>query len=82
MRHCGDIGFLLGFYHNAERLHIGIGVTSLCDIFFQHYNDAVAITSCNVKLYVIVILIFNVVLISNKDENAILSPLLKYSDKL
>ena len=47
-----------------------IDVTSLY-IFFQHHNDVVAITQRNVKLHVIVIPIFNFVLISDKDENAI-----------
>ena len=61
---------------------IEIEVTSLYDIFFQHHNDVVAITKCNVKLHVIVIPIFNAVLISDKDENAILFHLSKYSDKL
>ena len=36
--------FLLGFHRNIERLRIEIEVTSLCDIFFQHHNDVVAIT--------------------------------------
>ena len=43
MRYCGDIGFLLGFHRDVERLRIETEVTSLCDIFFQH-NDVVAIT--------------------------------------
>ena len=43
-RYCGDIGFLLGFHRDVERLRIEIEVTSLCDIFFQHHNDVVAIT--------------------------------------
>ena len=42
-RYCGDIGFLLGFHRDVERLRIETEVTSLCDIFFQH-NDVVAIT--------------------------------------
>ena len=46
-------------------------MTSLYDIFFQHHNDAVAITYRKVKLHGIAIPIFNVVLISDKDENAI-----------
>ena len=64
-------------------------MASLYDIFFQHHNDVVAITQRNVKLHVIAIPIFNVVLISDKDENAInngkhvvLFHLSKYSDKL
>ena len=64
-------------------------MTSLYDIFFQHHNDVVAITWCNAKPHVIVILIFNNVLISDKDKNAInngqhflLFHLSKYSDKL
>ena len=36
--------FLLDFHRNIERLRIEIEVTSLCDIFFQHHNDVVAIT--------------------------------------
>ena len=40
-------------------------------ISFQHHNDVVVIRYCNVKLYIIMIPIFNVVLISSKDENAI-----------
>ena len=43
-RYRGDIGFLLGFYRDIDRLHIEIEVTLLCDIFFQHHNDVVAIT--------------------------------------
>ena len=42
-RHCGDIGFLLDFHCDLDRLHIDIEVTSLYDIFFQHQNDVVAI---------------------------------------
>ena len=61
-RYCGDIGFWLG---------IEIELTSSYDSFFQHHNDVIAITYRNVKLHVIVIPIFNVVLISDKDENAI-----------
>ena len=37
-RFCGDIGFLLGFHCNIDRLRIEIEVTSLYDIFFQHHN--------------------------------------------
>ena len=66
-RYCGDIGFLLDLH--IDRLPIEIEVTSLYDIFFQHN---VAITQHSVKLLVIEIPIFNVVvLISDKDENAI-----------
>ena len=64
-------------------------MTSLFDIFFQHHNDVVAITWRDVKLHIIVIPVFNVVLISDKDENAsdngkhvVLFRLSKYSDKL
>ena len=78
----GDIGVLLGFHRDVDRLRIEIEVTSLYDIFFQHHNDVVAIMSYNVKLHVTVIPIFNVVLISDKDENEILFHLSKYSDKL
>ena len=81
-RCCGNIGFLLDFHRDVDHLHIEIEVSSLYDIFLQHHNDVVTITYCNVKLYVILIPIFNVVLISDKDENAILFHLLKYSDKL
>ena len=81
-RYFGDIGFLLGFYRDVDRLPIDIEVTQLYDIFFQHHNDVVAITQCNVKLHVIVIPIFNLALISDKDENATLFHLSKYSGKL
>ena len=81
-RYCGGIGFLLDFHRDAGRLRFETEVTSLCDIFFQHHNDAVAITQCNLNLHVMVIPIFNIVLISDKDENAILFHLSKYSDKL
>ena len=88
-RYCGDIGFLLDLHRDINRLRIEIEVTSLYDIFFQHHNDVVAITLRNVKLHIIVIPIFNLVLISHKDENAInngkhavLFLLSKYSDKL
>ena len=64
-------------------------MTSLYDIFVQHYGDVVTTTYRNVKLQVIVILISNIVLISDKYENAMnkgeyvaLFHLLKYSDKL
>ena len=70
-RHCSDIGFLLDLHRDIDHLRIEIEVASLYDIFFQHHNDVVAITQHNVKLHVIVIPIFNVVLISDKDENAI-----------
>ena len=70
-RYCGDIGFLLDFHRDVDRVCIDTEVTSLYDVSFQHHNDAVAITERNVKLHVIVIPVFNVVLISDKDENAI-----------
>ena len=38
-----DIGFLLGFHRDVDRLRIDIEVKSLYDIFFQHHNDVVAI---------------------------------------
>ena len=64
-------------------------MTPLYDIFFQHYDDVVTTTYRIVKLQVIVILISNIILISDKYENAInkgeyvaLFHLLKYSDKL
>ena len=88
-RYCGDIGFLLDLHRDIDRLRFEIEVTSLNDIFFQHHNDLVVITYYNVKLQVRVIPIFNVVLISDKDENAInkdkhfvLFHLSKYSDKV
>ena len=88
-RYCGKIGFLLDLHRHTDRLRFEIEVTSLYDIFFQHHNDVVAIRQRNVKLQVIVISIFNVVLISVKDENAInkgkhvvLCHLSKYPDKL
>ena len=86
--YCGDIGFLLDLHCHVDRLHIDIEVTSLYDIFFQHHNDVAAITCRNLKLHVMVIPIFNVALISDKDENAINNSKLvsfhlsKYSDKL
>ena len=43
-RYCSDIGFLLDLHRDIDQLHIEIEVTSLYDIFFQHHNDAVAIT--------------------------------------
>ena len=58
----GDIGFWL---------RIETELTSSYDSFFQHHNDVIAITYRNRKLHVIVIPIFNVVLISDKDENVI-----------
>ena len=36
--------FLFDLHRDIDRLHIGIEVTSLFDIFFQHHNDVVAIT--------------------------------------
>ena len=88
MRYCGDIRFLLDLHRYLDLLRTEIEVTSLYDIFFQHHNDVV-MTQRNVKLHVIVISVFNVVLISDKDENTInngkhvvLFHLLKYSDKL
>ena len=62
-RYCGDIGFLLDFHLDVDRLRID--ATSLYDIFVQHHNDVVAITRRSVKLHVIVMPIFNVVLISD-----------------
>ena len=57
--------------------------------FFQYHDDVVAITYRNVKLHVIAIPIFNVVLISDNNENAmnndkhvVLFHLSQYSDKL
>ena len=88
-RYCGNIGFLLDLHRDIDRLLIEIEVTSLYDIFFQHRSDVVAITQRNVKLHALAIPIFNVVLISHKDENAInngkhvvLFHLSKYFDKL
>ena len=81
-RYCGDFRFLLSFHRDVGRLRIEIEVTQLCDIFYQHHNDVVTITQCNVKLRVIVTSIFNVILISDKDENASLFHLSKYSDIL
>ena len=79
-RYCDDIGILLDLHRDTDRLRFEIEVTSLYDIFFQHPNDFVAIT---------LIPIFNFVLISDKDENAInkgkhvvLLHLSKYSDRL
>ena len=46
-------------------------MTSFYNIFFLHHNDVIRITQHNVKLHVIVIPIFNVVWILDKDENAI-----------
>ena len=67
-RYCGDIGFLLDLHRSIDQLRIEVEVNY---IFFQHHNDVVAITQHNEKLHVIVIPIFNVVLISGEDENAI-----------
>ena len=44
MPYCSDIGFLFDLHRDIDRLHIEIEVTSLCDMFFQHHNDVVAIT--------------------------------------
>ena len=70
-RYCGDNGFLLDLHCDIDRSRIEIEVTLLYDIFFQHHNDVVTITKRNIKLHFIVIPIFNVVLISEKDENVI-----------
>ena len=69
-RYRGGIGFSLDLDRHIDRLRIEIEVTSLYDIFFQNHNDVVAITQRNVKPHVIVIPIFNVVMISHKDGNA------------
>ena len=42
--YCGNIGFLLDFLRDVDRLRIDIEVTLLSGIFFQHHNDVVAIT--------------------------------------
>lgn len=68
---CGNIGILLDFHRNVDRLPIDIAVTKLYGIFLQHHNKVVLITQRNVKLHVIVIPIFNAVLMSDKDVNAI-----------
>ena len=88
-RYCGFIGFLLDLHRGIDQLRFEIEVILWYDIFFQHHNDVIAITYRNVKLEIIVIPIFNVILISDKDENAInkgkhvvLFHLSKYSDKL
>ena len=70
-RYCSDIGFLMDLHRDIDQLRIGIEVTSLYNILFQYHNDVVAMTQHNVKLHVIAIPIFNVVLISGKDENAV-----------
>ena len=81
--------FLLDFCRDVDRLRIEMEVTSLYDIFSQHHNNVVAVTQRNVKLHAIVTPIFNVVLISDKNENAInngkhviLFYLSNYSDKI
>ena len=87
-RNCGNISFLLDVHRDVDRLRIDTEVRSLYDISFQHHNDVVVMMWRNVKLHVIVIPIFNVILISDKDENAInngkyvLFHLSKCSDKL
>ena len=43
-RYCGDIGFLLNLHRDIDQLRIETEMTPLCDIFFQHHNDVVAIT--------------------------------------
>ena len=43
-RYCGDIGFLMDLHRDIDRLGIETEVTSLHDIFFQYYNDVLAIT--------------------------------------
>ena len=70
-QYCGDIGFSFDFHRNVDRLSINIEVMYLYDIFFHRHSHFVAITLRNVKLHVIVIPMFNVVLISDEDENAI-----------
>ena len=87
--YCGDIGFLLDLHRDIDRLRNETEETSLFDIFYQHHNDVAAITQRNVNLHVIVIPIFTVVLISDKNENAIINGkhvalfhLSKYFDKL
>ena len=86
--YCRNIGFLLDFRRDVDRLRIDTEVTSLYDISFRHLNDIVSITQRNVKLHVTAIPIFNVALISDKDENAInngkhvLFHLSKCSDKI
>ena len=79
----------MDLHRDIDRLRIEIEVTSLYDIFFQHHNYVATITWRSVKLHVIAIPMLNVVLISDKDENAInngkhvvLFQLSKYSDKL
>ena len=42
-RYCGDIGFLLDFHRDVDRLRIDIDVTSLY-IFSQYHIDFAAIT--------------------------------------
>ena len=90
-QYCGDISFLLDFHSDVDQLHIETEVTSLYDISFQQHNDVAAIKQRNIKLiviYVIVILIFNLALIWDKDENSIsngkrvLFQLSKCSDRL
>ena len=43
-RYRGDIGFLLDFHRDVDRLRTDIEVTSLYDIFFQYHVDVVVIT--------------------------------------
>ena len=43
-RYCHDIGFLLGFHRDIDRIRIETEVKSLYDIFFQHHNDVATIT--------------------------------------
>ena len=42
-QYCGDLGFLLGFHRDVERLCIETELKYLCDIFFQHHIDVVAL---------------------------------------
>ena len=43
-RYCDKISFLLDFHRDVDGLRVDIEGTSLYDFFFQHQNDAVAIT--------------------------------------
>ena len=52
----------INYWHCSDKLY---------GIFLQHHNNVVLITQRIVKLHVIVIPIFNAVLMSDKDVNAI-----------
>ena len=88
MRYCCETVLLLDFHCDRDRLRVDTELTLLHDISFQHHNCVVAITQRSLKIHVMVIPVFIVALLSDKDENAInnrkdiLFHLIKCSDQL